>query len=77
VAASQRHKVQNQQIQSQGSSELGARGEDRLDAGTAEIPRGDTDLVAFYNLLRIYTTISKRTKTTNYHTQLTGTGFSR
>lgn len=43
---------------------------------TPEVPTGDTDLIAFYNLLRIYTTIYKRTKITNYHTQLSGTGFS-
>jgi len=33
--------------------------------------------VAFYNLLSIYSNISKRTKTTNYHARLSGTGFSR
>jgi len=43
---------------------------------TPEVPRGDTDLVAFYNLLSIYSNISKRTKTTNYHARLSGTGFS-
>ena len=43
-------------------------------AGKPEVPRGDSDLLAFYNLLRLYERLGKPS---NYHKQLSDTSFSR
>ena len=45
-------------------------------ADQAEEPRGDTDLMDFYNLLRLYNHLTTTNQSGNFHKQLNGTMFS-
>lgn len=44
--------------------------------GASEETRGDTDLMSFYNLFRLYDHMTRTQQNSNFHKQLSGTGFS-